>query len=269
MSTSYPPPPSHPSKSTTIRQREKRKEDTDGTLYSQSPHQNEDHIFRKRRARVNCGLDPLHVVALIVLAGFILSVNPGILSYRTYIRPFQRRDNIQSRPDLIQEKMVWQKTFTLPSASKGCHLVTPSVEREISEGLRNVKAGLLTLFIQHTSAALSVNENYDSTVRTDMNMAMDRIVPESLPWKHTDEGPDDSASHTKASLFGSSITIPITDGRLNLGTWQGIYLCGMCTLILSASCLFAYHILLLIPQNSVLPNIADESLLQYCHKSIQ
>jgi len=226
--TTYPPPPSHPSKST-IRQREKSKESEPDTLYSQSPHNNEDHIYRKRRARVNCGLDPLHVVALIVLAGFILSFNPGILSYHTYTKPFKRQttNNLQSRSDLIQSKMVWQKTFTLPSASKGCHLVTPSVEREIHEGLRNVKAGLLTLFIQHTSAALSVNENYDSTVRTDMNMAMDRIVPESLPWKHTDEGPDDSASHTKASLFGSSITIPITDGRLNLGTWQGIYLCGM------------------------------------------
>lgn len=224
LTTTYPPPPSHPSKST-IRQREKQKEsEEDKTLYSHSPHHKEDNLFRRRRARVNCGLDPLHVVALIVLAGFILSFNPGILSYRTYIAPFKRQHNIQ--PITQRQTMVWQKTFTLPSASKGCHLVTPSVEREINEGIRNVKAGLLTLFIQHTSAALSVNENYDSTVRTDMNMAMDRIVPESLPWKHTDEGPDDSASHTKASLFGSSITIPITDGRLNLGTWQGIYLCG-------------------------------------------
>jgi len=69
-----------------------------------------------------------------------------------------------------------------------------------------------------------VNENYDRDVRKDMDMALDRIVPESLPWLHTDEGPDDSVSHTKTSLIGPSIQIPITDGKLNLGTWQGIYL---------------------------------------------
>ncbi|KAJ3514373.1 hypothetical protein NLJ89_g2412 [Agrocybe chaxingu] len=77
---------------------------------------------------------------------------------------------------------------------------------------------------QHTSAGLTVNENYDKDVRRDMDMALDTIVPESLNWRHTDEGPDDSVSHTKASLVGSSVMIPITDGRLNLGTWQGIYL---------------------------------------------
>ncbi|PPQ70773.1 hypothetical protein CVT24_001060 [Panaeolus cyanescens] len=82
------------------------------------------------------------------------------------------------------------------------------------------KVGMLYLFIQHTSAALTVNENYDP----DMDMALDTIVPESLKWLHTDEGPDDSVSHTKATLVGSSLTIPITDGKLNLGTWQGIYL---------------------------------------------
>ncbi|UZJ52534.1 hypothetical protein CBS101457_001854 [Exobasidium rhododendri] len=119
--------------------------------------------------------------------------------------------------------MVWQKTFTLPSASRGCHLVTSVVEKEISQGLKGCKAGILTLFIQHTSAALTINENYDPTVRKDMDMAMDRLVPESLPWQHTDEGPDDSASHTKAALFGSTITVPITDGRMNLGNPNHLY----------------------------------------------
>lgn len=95
----------------------------------------------------------------------------------------------------------------------------------LEEGLKGVKVGILTLFIQHTSAALTLNENFDRDVRTDMDMALDRVVPESLPWKHTDEGPDDSVSHTKTSLIGPSVTIPITDGRLNLGTWQGITLC--------------------------------------------
>ncbi|KAL4402467.1 hypothetical protein ACI68E_000232 [Malassezia pachydermatis] len=121
--------------------------------------------------------------------------------------------------------MPAQKTFTLAARSKGCHLVQAEVEREIRDMLQGVQVGLLTLFLQHTSAALSLNENFDKTVRTDMDMALDRIVPESLPWQHTDEGPDDSVSHTKSSLIGPSVTIPITNGRLNLGTWQGVYLC--------------------------------------------
>lgn len=109
------------------------------------------------------------------------------------------------------------------------------------------QVGILTLFIKHTSASLSLNENYDPTVRSDMTRAMDHIVPEQggIRWEHTDEGTqrrlsrddkhadtpfgiaglDDSASHTKASLLGSSVTIPITNGRMNVGTWQGVYLC--------------------------------------------
>ncbi|EIW86625.1 hypothetical protein CONPUDRAFT_115159 [Coniophora puteana RWD-64-598 SS2] len=120
--------------------------------------------------------------------------------------------------------MGWQDTFTLSRRSKGCHLVTQEVLSHIAPGLENVQAGMLFLFIQHTSAALTVNENFDPDVRKDMDMALDSIVPESLDWVHTDEGPDDSASHTKSTLVGSSISIPITNGRLNLGTWQGIYL---------------------------------------------
>ena len=120
--------------------------------------------------------------------------------------------------------MPWQKTFTLSRQAKGCHLVTREVENHIKEGLSGTKIGILHLFIKHTSAGLTINENYDSDVRKDMDMALDTIVPESLPWKHVDEGPDDSVSHTKATIVGSSVTIPITDGRLNLGTWQGIYL---------------------------------------------
>ncbi|KAG9019247.1 hypothetical protein FRB90_004809 [Tulasnella sp. 427] len=104
------------------------------------------------------------------------------------------------------------------------YLVTDTVVSNIQEGLRNTQIGLLHLFIQHTSAALTINENYDPDVREDMSNALDRIVPESFPWLHTDEGPDDSVSHTKTSIIGPSIQIPITGGRLNLGTWQGIYL---------------------------------------------
>ncbi|KIO23128.1 hypothetical protein M407DRAFT_113087 [Tulasnella calospora MUT 4182] len=120
--------------------------------------------------------------------------------------------------------MPWQKTFTLPRKSKGMYLVTDTVVSNIQDGLRDTQIGILHLFIQHTSAAITINENYDPDVRKDMSNALDRIVPESFPWLHTDEGPDDSVSHTKTSIIGPSIQIPITGGRLNLGTWQGIYL---------------------------------------------
>ncbi|KIP11423.1 hypothetical protein PHLGIDRAFT_27908 [Phlebiopsis gigantea 11061_1 CR5-6] len=120
--------------------------------------------------------------------------------------------------------MGWQKTFTLSRRAKGCHLVTDEILSQVGPGLQDVQVGMLFLFIKHTSAALTVNENWDSDVRKDMDMALDNIVPESLAWRHTDEGPDDSVSHTKASLVGSSISVPITNGQLNLGTWQGIYL---------------------------------------------
>jgi len=102
--------------------------------------------------------------------------------------------------------------------------VTDEVSAHIADGLRSTQVGVLFLFIQHTSAALTINENYDSDVRKDMDMALDNVVPERLNWKHVDEGPDDSVSHTKTSLIGASIQIPISGGRLALGTWQGIYL---------------------------------------------
>ncbi|WVN88431.1 secondary thiamine-phosphate synthase enzyme [Cryptococcus depauperatus CBS 7841] len=120
--------------------------------------------------------------------------------------------------------MPWQKTISLPPNTKGMHLVTDFVVRECQEGLRNVNVGIFTLHCLHTSAGLTLNENCDRTVRTDMDMALDTIVPESLPWEHTDEGPDDSVSHLKTSLIGNSVTIPISEGKLVLGTWQGIYL---------------------------------------------
>ncbi|KAI0348500.1 hypothetical protein BDW22DRAFT_1320396 [Trametopsis cervina] len=114
--------------------------------------------------------------------------------------------------------MGWQKTFTLARKSKGCHLITNDVVDQIQEGLQNVQIGMLFLFLQHTSAALTINENTDP----DMDMALNNIVPETLQWTHIDEGPE--VSHTKSSLIGATISIPITNGRLNLGTWQGIYL---------------------------------------------
>lgn len=120
--------------------------------------------------------------------------------------------------------MIQQVEFALSAKHRGCHLVT----REIIDGLPKPlpKAGLLNLFVKHTSCALSINENADPDVRSDMEKIMNHIVRENEPYyDHVLEGADDMPAHAKSSLFGVSLSIPITDGRLNLGTWQGIYLC--------------------------------------------
>ncbi|KAH8702035.1 UPF0047 domain protein [Talaromyces proteolyticus] len=122
--------------------------------------------------------------------------------------------------------MSWfQKQFTLPSRARGSYLITDTVVKELPE-IRNYKVGLLTLFIQHTSCALSLNENYDPTVRIDMSNALDRIAPKDKVgnlYKHNDEGDDDMPAHIKSALIGASVTIPISNGRLATGTWQGIW----------------------------------------------
>ncbi|MDJ1484841.1 secondary thiamine-phosphate synthase enzyme YjbQ [Cytophagaceae bacterium YF14B1] len=121
--------------------------------------------------------------------------------------------------------MHWfQKTIKLPVYKRGFHLITNIVVRELTE-LQQIRTGLLHVFIQHTSASLTINENADSTVRSDFESHFNRAVPEDAPYQHDYEGPDDMPAHIKASMLGSSVSIPITDGRLNLGTWQGIYLC--------------------------------------------
>jgi len=121
--------------------------------------------------------------------------------------------------------MAWQQqTIRLAARSRGFHLITPEIEQVVN-GLEPVSVGLLHLFIQHTSASLSINENADPDVPGDLEMACSQIVPETLPYRHTCEGPDDMPAHIKAALLGSSLTIPINQGRLCLGTWQGIYLC--------------------------------------------
>ena len=119
--------------------------------------------------------------------------------------------------------MVTQTIFDLQPKRRGCHLIT----REIIEKLPTLPAtGLLNLFVQHTSCALTINENADPDVRSDMEQIMNRVVKEREPYyTHTMEGADDMPAHAKCSLFGVSLTIPITNSRLNLGTWQGIYLC--------------------------------------------
>lgn len=120
--------------------------------------------------------------------------------------------------------MVLQKAFSLPPYPRGYHLITNEVMRHLSGMLP--ETGLLHLFIQHTSAALTINENAGPDVRTDFESVFNYLVPENLPFlTHTVEGPDDMPAHIKAAMIGSSVSIPITRGQLNLGTWQGIYLC--------------------------------------------
>ena len=119
--------------------------------------------------------------------------------------------------------MIQQTEFTLEARSRGFHLVTGEVLRHLPQPLPDT--GVLHLFIKHTSCALSINENADSDVRRDMEQIMNRLVKENEPYYlHTLEGSDDMPAHAKCSLIGPSLTIPITRGRLNLGTWQGIYL---------------------------------------------
>jgi len=119
--------------------------------------------------------------------------------------------------------MVQQVKISLPPFPRGIHLIT----NNIIENLPTLpNQGILHLFIQHTSAGLTINENADPTVRIDFEEFFNRLVLEKQPWyKHTIEGPDDMPAHIKSSLVGFSVSIPITNGALNLGTWQGIYLC--------------------------------------------
>lgn len=120
--------------------------------------------------------------------------------------------------------MIQQTEFSLAAKCRGCHLVTHEVLDNLPKPLP--KMGMLNLFVKHTSCALSINENADPDVRTDMEKILNRMVKENEPYyDHTLEGADDMPAHPKSSLIGVSITIPITNGRLNLGTWQGIYLC--------------------------------------------
>jgi secondary thiamine-phosphate synthase enzyme len=122
--------------------------------------------------------------------------------------------------------MPWyQHTFRLPSFRRGFHLVTHIIEQEVPE-LAEINIGLAHIFIHHTSASLSLNENADPTVRVDFESHFNVMVPENAPYyKHNYEGADDMPAHIKASLLGSSVTVPITKGQFNLGTWQGVYLC--------------------------------------------
>ena len=122
--------------------------------------------------------------------------------------------------------MTWiQKEVALPPHPRGFHIITRIIEERLPE-LGGIEVGLLHVFMHHTSASLSINENASPDVRGDMERHFNRAVPENSPdYRHTLEGSDDMPAHIKASLLGSSLTVPVTAGRLNLGTWQGVYLC--------------------------------------------
>lgn len=119
----------------------------------------------------------------------------------------------------------FQKELKLKPYPRGFHLITEDVLKGIPE-IEQIKIGQFQVFIKHTSASLTINENADFTVRTDFESHFNKMVPENAPYyKHTYEGPDDMPAHIKSSLLGASVHVPITNGKLNLGIWQGIYLC--------------------------------------------
>jgi len=119
----------------------------------------------------------------------------------------------------------FQKEIQLKPLARGYHLITALIEQQFPD-IRQIQAGMLQVFIKHTSAGLTINENADPTVRKDFESFINDLVPENYPkFIHTYEGADDMPAHLKSSLLGNSVQIPITKGRLNLGTWQGIYLC--------------------------------------------
>ena len=121
--------------------------------------------------------------------------------------------------------IYFQKEILIRNKSRGFHLITHDVLSNFHE-IAQIKKGILQVFIKHTSASLTINESADPTVRTDFESHFNELVPENQPYyQHTFEGSDDMPAHLKSSLLGSSVQIPITNGKLNLGTWQGIYLC--------------------------------------------
>jgi len=121
---------------------------------------------------------------------------------------------------------MWkQKQITLPNYTRGFHIITDEIVNAIPE-IKDIEIGTVQVFIKHTSASLTINEDADPTVRVDFEAHFNQMVPENAPYyKHTIEGPDDMPAHLKSSILGSTVNIPITNGKLNLGTWQGIYLC--------------------------------------------
>ncbi|KAF4811202.1 UPF0047 protein [Colletotrichum tropicale] len=173
---------------------------------------------------------------LLILVFLIICLFPNLfhflwqlpLTFLGFASSTPRRSTPRHTPPSATMTGSWfQKQFTLPARSRGSYLITDEVVSQLPE-LKNYKVGILHLFVQHTSCALSLNENWDDDVRADMSDALDRIAPEAGPkgqelYRHSAEGPDDMPAHIKSALVGASVTIPIKDGRLATGTWQGIW----------------------------------------------
>ena len=141
-----------------------------------------------------------------------------ILPNNTSLSTFPR--NNQSK-----KMKLYQKEITISAKKRGFHLITREILNEVPE-IGKISKGIMHVFIQHTSASLTINENADPDVRVDMETHFNKIAPENAPYYvHTTEGSDDMPAHIKSVILGSSVTIPVTDGHLNLGIWQGIYLC--------------------------------------------
>ncbi|KAI0480514.1 UPF0047-domain-containing protein [Xylariaceae sp. FL0804] len=158
-----------------------------------------------------------------LLSSATTSSSGGRSSSRQHSDPAPLPPPLTNTPDT----MWFQRQFTLPPRSRGSYLVTDHVAQSVPE-IAQVRVGLLNLFVQHTSCALSLNENWDDDVRADMSDALDRIAPEAGPkgedlYRHSAEGSDDMPAHIKSALIGASVTIPIKDGKLATGTWQGIW----------------------------------------------
>lgn len=120
---------------------------------------------------------------------------------------------------------IYQKEISLPAFPRGFHIITRKIIEALPE-MKAIQAGTLQVFIKHTSAGLSLNENADPTVRKDFEKYFNKLVPENAPYfEHTMEGSDDMPAHIKSTMVGATVSLPISDGEMNLGTWQGIYLC--------------------------------------------
>ncbi|KAK1245205.1 hypothetical protein MKX08_004834 [Trichoderma sp. CBMAI-0020] len=168
------------------------------------------------------------IKAIILLLLFMIALYPNLFHY-IWTLPLSF---IFTRPpppaDSAIPTMSWfQKQITLPAQSRGSYLITDQIVSALPE-IKGYKVGLLNLFVQHTSCALSLNENWDEDVRADMSDALDRIAPDfgakgEALYRHDAEGPDDMPAHIKSALIGASVTIPIQNGKLATGTWQGIW----------------------------------------------
>ncbi|KAI1078416.1 hypothetical protein F5B20DRAFT_548034 [Whalleya microplaca] len=181
-----------------------------------------------------------HFYTILLLSVLLLAFFPGAFHYIStlpfaYLYPSSSQqpnsNNHQSSSSAgtpPPPTMSWfQKQFTLPPRSRGSYLITDHIESALPE-IKGYKVGLLNLFVQHTSCALTLNENWDDDVRADMSDALDRVAPEAGPkgqelYRHSAEGPDDMPAHIKSALIGASVTIPISNGKLATGTWQGIW----------------------------------------------